>query len=215
ELDAPLAILTGPNMGGKTALQKTLLALQCCHQWGIPVPADEFRAPLFDAVRYVGGDAQSLGSGLSSFGAEVVQLAEALRLAAIGPVLVCCDELGRSTNPQEGEALVQAVADVCCQRAGSRSQTVLATHISLVCADCTWLRIRGIDLHRLPPDLSMHSAGRRRELLAQAMDYAVDVVASNAPIPQQALAIANLLGLDNQVIARARELLQEGRGESP
>jgi len=215
ELGKGLAILTGPNMGGKTALQKTLLALQCCHQWGIPVPAHMFCAPLFGAVRYVGGDAQSLGSGLSSFAAEVEQLAETLRLTATVPVFACCDELGRSTNPREGEVLLQALADICAERSERGSCTVLATHVALACADCTRLRIRGIDLQRLVRDLSAQTQDERRELLAQAMDYTVEVVSAAEPVPQQALVVAALLGLDEQVIARAHQLMQERRVESP
>ncbi|MCY0902099.1 MAG: hypothetical protein OWU32_07930 [Firmicutes bacterium] len=110
DLQGRVTVLTGPNMGGKSVAQKTLLLAQACHQFGLPIPGANARlaAPLFGALRYVGGDGQSLASSLSSFGAEVLRIQEALTLER---PLLCLDEPGRTTNPNEGSALVRALIE--------------------------------------------------------------------------------------------------------
>ncbi len=204
-LRASVAILTGPNMGGKTAAQKTWLLLQACHQMGYPVPAIGFTAPLFQALRYVGGDAQSLASGLSSFGAEMVKCKEALEIVG---GFICFDEIGRHTNPAEGQAIITALIEAL---QGKRDgQYVLATHYSLPDqVGVQYLRVAGIredaltmeGTRQLPPDAWI-------ERLNAVMDYHI-IEVDSGEVPRQGLMIAKLLGLPESLLARAANLLDE------
>ena len=108
--DARQLILSGPNTGGKTVALKTVGLLAVMAQAGLPVPAEEARLPLFDAVYADIGDAQSIESNLSSFSAHVKNVDRIARAA--GPdSLVLLDELGSATDPEEGSALAVAVAE--------------------------------------------------------------------------------------------------------
>lgn len=193
-----VTVLLGPNMGGKTVAQKTLLFYQACHQFGLPVPGGDavYEAPLFAALRYVGGDAQSLHAGLSSFGAEVIALQAALEAR---DVMLCCDELGRSTNPHEGQALVHALVDMLAIRPDCLA--LIATHFAIRADGCAYLKVSGIraTVDQWPTDLPVLE---RLAWLTQAMDYQL-LPCSPDEMSQEGLRIAGWLGLSPALIARA------------
>jgi len=193
-----VTMLLGPNMGGKTVAQKTLLFYQACHQFGLPVPGGDaiYEAPLYAALRYVGGDAQSLHTGLSSFGAEVLGLQAALEAR---DVLLCCDELARSTNPHEGQALVHALADMLALR--SDCTALIATHFAIRVDGCGYFKVSGIRtaVDQWPTELSVL---QRLAWLRQAMDYQL-LPCGPDEMSQEGLRIAGWLGLSPALIARA------------
>lgn len=204
-LRASVALLTGPNMGGKTAAQKTWLLLQACHQMGYPVPAIAFAAPLFQALRYVGGDAQSLTSGLSSFGAEMVKCKEALE---IDGGFICFDEIGRHTNPAEGQAIITALIEALQSK--QDGQYVLATHYSLPDQEgVQYLRVAGIREDAITMEgTSQLSPDAWIERLNAVMDYHI-IEVDSGEVPRQGLMIAKWLGLPESLLARAANLLDE------
>jgi DNA mismatch repair protein MutS2 len=102
-------IISGPNTGGKTVTLKTTALLAMMAQAGLPVPAAAASFPVFTAFLADIGDAQSIEAALSTFSAHITNLDRLSRLA--GPnSLVLLDELGSSTDPEEGSALAVAVA---------------------------------------------------------------------------------------------------------
>jgi DNA mismatch repair protein MutS2 len=102
-------IISGPNTGGKTVTLKTTALLAMMAQAGLPVPATAASFPVFTAFLADIGDAQSIEAALSSFSAHIVNLDRLSHLA--GPrALVLLDELGSSTDPEEGSALAVAIA---------------------------------------------------------------------------------------------------------
>ena len=102
-------VITGPNMGGKTAALKTAGLLAVMHQCGLPIPADaESALPVFDGIFADIGDMQDIQQSASSFGSHVRNLAAVLRHAT-PQSLVLLDELGASTDPDEGSAIAKAV----------------------------------------------------------------------------------------------------------
>src|SRR5207249_7976309 len=107
ELQPPgrLLLVSGPNMGGKTVLLKTVgLAVALAHA-AFPVPAAEgSELPEITHVWVDLGDDQSVDRGLSTFAGHLARLSE--MVAAAGPDhLLLCDELGTGTDPEEGAAL--------------------------------------------------------------------------------------------------------------
>ncbi len=102
-------IISGPNTGGKTVTLKTTALLAMMAQAGLPVPASAASFPIFTAFLADIGDAQSIEAALSTFSAHITNLDRLSRLA--GPhSLVLLDELGSSTDPEEGSALAVAIA---------------------------------------------------------------------------------------------------------
>jgi DNA mismatch repair protein MutS2 len=102
-------IISGPNTGGKTVTLKTTALLAMMAQAGVPVPATAASFPVFTAFLADIGDAQSIEAALSTFSAHITNLDRLSRLAD-GRSLVLLDELGSSTDPEEGAALAVAVA---------------------------------------------------------------------------------------------------------
>jgi len=102
-------IISGPNTGGKTVTLKTTALLAMMAQAGVPVPATAASFPVFTAFLADIGDAQSIEAALSTFSAHITNLDRLSRLADARS-LVLLDELGSSTDPEEGAALAVAVA---------------------------------------------------------------------------------------------------------
>lgn len=118
-------ILSGPNAGGKTVILKTVGLLCLMAQSGLPVTAAEgSEIPCFGSVFADIGDEQSLEQDLSTFSSHVSQIAEILRQAKRGS-LVLMDELGSGTDPGEGAGLGAAVLESLIERG---CITVVTTH---------------------------------------------------------------------------------------
>jgi hypothetical protein len=202
ELDG-IGVVTGPNMGGKTAALRTLGFLVACVALGVPVPATSARLPLVDEIAWLGIGAAPEDDGLlSSFGAEVVALRTFLGRELALP-LVLIDEFARTTSPREGRALLVALLETLRERG---ALALAATHLAHVTPNgpVAQFAIGGLD--ELPPrdgaPLDLEAALRRISL---AMDYRLRRVAGDAQPPADAIALADALGLDAGLIARAKE----------
>ncbi len=216
ELDGA-GVLTGPNMGGKTAALRTCGFLAACVAFGVPVPARAARLPLFDDVTWIGiaapeagaqPAADSLGGRearlLSAFGAEVLALRGFLERNARRPLLLA-DEFARTTSPHEGRALLIALLERLRERGAC---ALAATHLHGVAAAAGVTHYAIVGLKEVPSrdgaPLDLHAALER---IGRAMDYRIVRVDGDAPPRADALALADVLGLDPELIARARAAL--------
>jgi DNA mismatch repair protein MutS2 len=128
--DSSVLVITGPNTGGKTVAMKTVGLLVAMNQSGLQVPTDEAVLPIFDGLYVDVGDHQSIEGSVSTFSSHIRRVIGILDNA--GPdSLVLLDELGASTDPEEGAALARAVLDRLADR---RVPTIVTTHHRSVAA---------------------------------------------------------------------------------
>ena len=181
-------VVTGPNTGGKTVALKTLGLLALMRQSGMMLPCEpSTRLPLFDAVYADIGDQQSIERAVSTFSSHVTAIIGVLEHATPRS-LVLLDELGASTDPEEGSALAKAVAR---RLADMRAPTVATTHhrsLAAVADEDERVGNASVELHpvtlRPTYKLTMGLPGR---------SYAME--------------IASRLGLDPGVVAAAQGYL--------
>jgi DNA mismatch repair protein MutS2 len=103
-------LISGPNTGGKTVTIKTCGLLVTMAHASLPVPCAEAEIPWVDDVLADIGDTQSIAESLSTFSGHLLHVREMLD-AATPNSLVLLDELGGSTDPDEGGALGVAILD--------------------------------------------------------------------------------------------------------
>ncbi len=106
--DHTVMLITGPNAGGKTVALKTVGLLAMMAQAGLHVPADEARFPCFDGIYADIGDQQSIEHSLSTFSSHIGNLLTIMERSTADSLLLV-DELGASTDPEEGSALAKAI----------------------------------------------------------------------------------------------------------
>ena len=187
-----LCLITGANMAGKTVMLKTLGIAQLLAQFGMYVPASSATVSLVDDVLFCIGDEQNEMNGLSSFASEIIKISDVVRLSAGKRLLILIDEPARTTNPVEGKAIVQALADILVSR---DSMSLITTHYSQLGIHCRRLRIAGFR-----EDLA--NAAISPENINLFMDYSL-VEDSSDTVPHEALRIATLLQCDADLVQKA------------
>lgn len=182
-----ILLITGPNMGGKTALLKTLGLAVLMAQCGLFVAAEAAELAFPDRLFVDIGDQQSLQESLSTFAAHVLRLKEVLE-AATPHSLVLIDELGSGTDPEEGAALAQAFLEGLLNK-GVRG--LISTHLS--------------PLKAFAQDTpGVQNASMRFDLEHLRPTYELVV---GAPGRSYALSIARRLGFPPAQLERAEALL--------
>ena len=196
ELKPPkiMMIVSGPNTGGKTVALKTLGSAVLMAQAGIPVPAAEFKLPVFRRVLADIGDQQSIEANLSTFSAHVQNIQRMAEVAGEKD-MVLMDELGTSTEPNEGAALAVAILEHFRERG---SMTLVTTHHSRLKA------------YAAETPEALNAAMEFDELTLQPTYRLL----SGLPGKSSALDIAQRLGLETSIVEKARTLLHPADAEA-
>lgn len=200
--------ITGANMGGKTVSLKLAGLVALMSQYGFFVPAKRVRVGLSQHIQMLIGDTQSLERGLSSFGGEMEELREALDLSKPRTLLLI-DELASGTNPKEGTALSKALVDYLMKK---QYISLFTTHFDSVTEipGVINLQVTGLanaDFDKLKRELKYANRKERIQLVAKYMDYRLMVVEGQGDVPKEAIHIAEILGLYDEIISGAKEYL--------
>jgi len=123
--DCKTLLISGPNTGGKTVTLKTVGLLVLMAQSGLPVPAADMELPVFELLLADIGDNQSIQASLSTFSAHMSHIRE-MALDVTPDSLVLLDEIGGSTDPEEGGALGVALVD---HFRAAGAYTLASTHL--------------------------------------------------------------------------------------
>ena len=152
-------------------------------------------------VKVISGDLQNAIQGLSSFGAEIVELTELLKKLDKSSGLAVCDELGRSTNPYEGSRFVQALSD---RLQSSSSYGIIATHYDGIKTEgAVYYQVAG--LRRLLEEEAKNKSISCSNL-NELMDYHLIKSSETSIVPREALKIGTLLGLPETFIQSLKKL---------
>ena len=201
--------ITGANMGGKTVSLKLVGLVQLLAQYGFFVPCDEARLGLCNFIQILIGDSQSLERGLSSFGSEMEELKEILDKGT-NRSLILIDEIASGTNPIEGLALTKSLIDYLREKPYI---TLITTHFDDVAGrnktkNMQVIGLENADFNRLDKEIKYANRKERINIISKYMDYRLKLVESGEEIPKDALNIAKILGLNSEIINRAKEYLQ-------
>lgn len=192
-LNQKMLLISGSNTGGKTVILKTVGLLSMMALCGIPVLCLEAKIPLFDHIYVDLGDEQSIEQSLSTFSSHMMKTIEILNNATSSS-LVIIDEIGSGTDPQEGESLAEAILEKFIEKKSfvfasthyGKLKTFAKEHPQILLASV------GFDLEKMRPTyhLKLGSVGQ---------SYAIE--------------IAQLLGLDQDIVKRANDIKDESMSE--
>ena len=191
-LERGATVITGANMGGKSvALRAVVLNVLLAHMGFFPF-AGQAQLPLLDDVFLIAEDGQSVGQGLSSFGAEIASLGQALESMQNRKCLLVLDEFARGTNPEEGGRIVRALVRYLNE---GESIALLATHYDgaarFAAGHYQVAGLRGVDVEQLKRALAQNGGGM--EAIQRTMDYRLLPVGAQEACPRDALTICRLL----------------------
>lgn len=193
-----LAVITGPNMSGKSTYMRQTALIVLMAQMGSFVPASYAKISVVDQIFTRVGASDDLTAGESTFMVEMHEVSTILKRATAGS-LVILDEVGRGTSTFDGISIARAVAEfIAGKKIGCK--TLFATHYH----ELTMLEGQCDGVRNLSVAVQKH--GDTIRFLRKIVNGAAD--------DSYGIEVAKLAGLPTQVINRARALLFELEAQS-
>ena len=192
-----VAIITGPNMAGKSTYMRQVALTVLMAQVGSFVPAQRARIGVVDRIFTRIGASDDLAAGQSTFMVEMNEVSELLRRATKNSLLIL-DEIGRGTSTFDGMSIARAVLEHCAGKL--KAKTLFATHYH----ELTSLEqeLPGVKNY----NVAVHARGEDIVFLRKIVPGGAD--------RSYGIEVAKLAGLPETVLKRAREILQELESQS-
>ena len=195
------SVITGANMGGKSVALKTTALNTMLVLCGFYPFAKAAGVPMFEEFHFVAEDKQSIDKGLSSFGAEIVQLDDVIKASKRAFCFIILDEFARGTNPDEGAVIVQAVTKYFNT---TNCVVLMTTHYDNVAdyAGCHYqvIGLKDVDTEALRVEIAHTSSKKGVDIIAKHMNYGIYRVHGKADCPKDALNICRMLALDEDIL---------------
>lgn len=190
--DNMIAIITGPNMAGKSTYMRMSALIVLMAQIGCFVPADEANIGIVDRIFTRVGASDDLASGQSTFMVEMTEVANILRNATQHSLLIL-DEIGRGTSTFDGLSIAWAVIEYISKV--SKAKTLFATHYH----ELTELEgtIKGLNNYCIAVKEEKDHIIFLRKVIRGGADKSYGIQ------------VAKLAGVPDAVIDRAKELVQQ------
>ncbi len=189
-----VAIITGPNMAGKSTYMRQVALIVLMAQMGSFVPARSARIGVVDRLFTRIGASDDLASGQSTFMVEMQEVSDILKHATSRSLLIL-DEIGRGTSTYDGMAIARAVLEYAADKRLLGAKTLFATHyheLTVIDQELPHVKNFNISVKKRGSDMIF-----LRKIVPGAADrsYGVEV--------------ARLAGLPDKVVSRARTILKE------
>ena len=189
-----IAIITGPNMAGKSTYMRQTALIVLLAQMGCYVPADQADIGIVDRIFTRVGASDDLASGQSTFMVEMSEVANILRNATVNSLLIL-DEIGRGTSTYDGLSIAWSVVEYISNFHRLGAKTLFATHYH----ELTELEGQLPGVHNYC--IAVKEQGDDIVFLRKIMRGGAD--------RSYGIQVAKLAGLPQDVIERANEILSE------
>lgn len=188
------AIITGPNMAGKSTYMRQVAIIVIMAQTGSFVPAKSARIGIVDAVFTRVGASDDLAAGQSTFMLEMSEVASIIRNAT-SKSLIILDEIGRGTSTYDGMSIARAVLEYISDKKKLGAKTLFATHYH----ELTELeeKMEGVRNY----NTSVKKRGENITFLRRIVKGGAD--------GSYGIEVARLAGVPSAVVTRAREILSD------
>lgn len=189
-----VAIITGPNMAGKSTYMRQVALITIMAQIGCFVPAAYAHIGITDAIFTRVGASDDLAAGQSTFMVEMAEVADILKNAT-SDSLVILDEIGRGTSTYDGMSIARAVVEFVANQKTLGAKTLFATHYH----ELTVLEdlLDGVKNYNIACKKHGDDITFLRRIVRGGADesYGIEV--------------AKLAGVPNKVVKRAKQILAE------
>ena len=193
-----VAIITGPNMAGKSTYMRQVALIVLMAQIGSFVPARSARLGIVDRVFTRIGASDDLASGQSTFMVEMSEVSTILKHATAKSLLIL-DEIGRGTSTYDGMSIARAVLEYAANPKKLGAKTLFATHYhELSTMEDKLPNVRNYNI-------AVKKRGDQMIFLRKIIPGATD--------DSYGIEVAKLAGLPATVVSRAREILVELEAE--
>lgn len=189
-----LAVITGPNMAGKSTYMRQTALIVLMAQIGSFVPADKANIGIVDRIFTRVGASDDLASGQSTFMVEMTEVANILRNATANSLLIL-DEIGRGTSTFDGLSIAWAVIEHIADKKLLGAKTLFATHYH----ELTELegKLPGVHNYCIAVKEKGDDIVFLRKIVAGGADKSYGIQ------------VARLAGVPESVLARAKELVEQ------
>ena len=189
-----VAIITGPNMAGKSTYMRQVALIVLMAQMGSFVPASSAEIGIVDSIFTRVGASDDLASGQSTFMVEMNEVANIVKTATSRSLLIL-DEIGRGTSTFDGMSIARAVLEFCADKKKLGAKTLFATHYHELTVMETLLD--GVKNY----NIAVKKRGDDITFLRRIVPGGAD--------DSYGIEVAKLAGIPNSIISRAKEILSE------
>ena len=194
------AIITGPNMAGKSTYMRQVALIVLMAQMGSFVPASAARIGIVDKLFTRIGASDDLSSGQSTFMVEMNEVADILKNATPRSLLIL-DEIGRGTSTFDGMAIAKAVLEYAVDAKKLGAKTLFATHYHELTS-----------MEQENPEIRNFNIAVKKR---QGEMIFLRKIVPGAADDSYGVEVAKLAGLPDKLISRARAVLKELESDAP